>query len=175
MLCIDKILICKIVCLFWIARAKSRNNVLILFLERCKKKMLMHDKFDFDWPQVDVTLDWLQSSSLSFEFVLPSLSKFIHYYQSASPSENKLALVWAGGTCKHKQKRRRRSEWPKIESAHVVRFMSASMEKILLRPSLVLGPWPAHSSNKPFSDNGYVGLPCTNTTGKSRTASTFLC
>lgn len=130
MLCIDKVLICKIVCLFWIARAKSRNNVLILFLEKCKKKMLMHDKFDFDWPQVDVTLDWLQSSSLSFEFVLPSLSKFIHYPQSASPSENKLALVWAGGTCKHKQKRRRRSKWPKIESAHVVRFMSASMEKI---------------------------------------------
>ena len=31
-------------------------------------------------------------------FVLPSLSKFVHYSQSASPSENKLALVWAGGT-----------------------------------------------------------------------------
>lgn len=141
--------------------------------------MPMHDKFDFDWPQVDVTLDWLQSLSLSFEFVLPSLSKFIHYSQSASPSENKLALVWTGGTCKHKQKRRRRSKWPKIESAHVERFMSASMEKIdnanFAQTQPCSEPWPAHSSNKPFSDNGYVGLPFTNTTGKSRTASTFLC
>lgn len=96
------------------------------------------------------TLHWIGCQSLSLRmFVLPSLSKFVYYSQSASPSENKLALVWAGGTSIS----RNAGVGPNHQrlSAHVVRFVCIDGENSIMqisrRPSLVLRPQSVLQTN----------------------------